>query len=198
MSSAQSDTRERILLTTWKLMEQRRGQGVRLEDVAHEARVSRQAVYLHFHSRSDLLIATARYLDERLELSKRIKEACAMDNGKLGIDAFVAFWASYIPEIYGLAKALLMARETDDAAAAAWTDRMQALYEGCKYVVQTAATQDMLDPTWTIETAADFFWAALAIPIWEHLTIERGWSQDQYCERMQRVIKRALLRAGIS
>jgi AcrR family transcriptional regulator len=194
MSSAQIDTRERILLATWKLMEQSRGQGVRLEDVARAARVSRQAVYLHFHSRSDLLIATARYLDERLELPRRIRQACEAGNGMLGIEAYVAFWAAYIPEIYGLAKALLLARETDDAAAAAWADRMQALYQGCFSVVQTIATEGKLDPSWTIEAAADYFWATLSISTWEQLTFERGWSQDQYCERMQWVIKRALLR----
>jgi AcrR family transcriptional regulator len=196
MSSAQIDTRERILLATWKLMEQSRGQGVRLEDVARAARVSRQAVYLHFHSRSDLLIATARYLDERLELPRRIQQACEAGNGMLGIEAYVAFWAAYIPEIYGLAKALLLARETDDAAAAAWADRMQALYQGCLSVVQTIATEGKLDPSWTIEAAADFFWATLSISTWEQLTFERGWSQDQHRERMQWVIKRALLREG--
>jgi AcrR family transcriptional regulator len=194
MSSAQIDTRERILLATWKLMEQSRGQGVRLEDVARAARVSRQAVYLHFHSRSDLLIATARYLDERLELPRRIQQACEAGNGMLGIEAYVAFWAAYIPEIYGLAKALLLARETDDAAAAAWADRMQALYQGCLSVVQTIATEGKLDPSWTIEAAADYFWATLSISTWEQLTFERGWSQDQYRERMQWIIKRALLR----
>jgi len=194
MSSTQIETRERILLATWKLMEQRRGQGVRLEDVAREAQVSRQAVYLHFHSRSDLLIATARYLDERLELPRRIQQACEASDGVLGIEAYVAFWAAYIPEIYGLGKGLLVARETDEAAAAAWADRMQALYEGCKYVVQTLARQGILDPVWTIEAAADFFWAVLSVPTWEDLTIERGWSQDQYRERMQWLIKRALLR----
>jgi len=88
----------------------------------------------------------------------------------------------------------LVARETDDDAAAAWADRMQALYEGCRYVVQTLASQGTLDSAWTIEAAADFFWAALSIPTWEQLTRERGWSQDQYRERMQWVIKRALLR----
>jgi len=177
-------------------MEQRRGQGVRLEDVARKAGVSRQAVYLHFHSRSDLLIATARYLDERLELPRRIQQACEAGNGMLGIEAYVAFWAAYIPEIYGLAKALLLARETDDAAAAAWADRMQALYQGCLSVVQTIATEGKLDPSWTIEAAADFFWSTLSISTWEQLTFERGWSQDQYRERMQWVIKRALLREG--
>jgi len=70
---------------------------------------------------------------------------------------------------------------------------MQALYDGCKYVIRTVAREELLAPTWTIEEAADFFWATLSIVTWENLTIERGWSQEQYCARMQWVIKRALL-----
>ncbi len=38
------------------------------------------------------------------------------------LDRSVEVWGNYIPEIYGLAKALLIARETDDATAAAWDD----------------------------------------------------------------------------
>src|SRR5438128_2174375 len=144
MLSPQIETRERILLATWKLMEQSRGQGVRLEDVARAARVSRQVVYLYFHFCSDLLIATARYLDERLELPWRIQQACEAGNGILGIEAYVVFWAAYIPEIYGLAKALLLARETDDAAAAAWADRMQALYQGCNMSFKTLPQRESL------------------------------------------------------
>ncbi len=194
MSSSQSETRERILRATWHLMEQRRGQGVRLEDVARAANVSRQAVYLHFSSRAELLIATAHYLDEQLGLRDRVQKALGANSGILLIDAYVEFWTNYLPEIYGLAKAFLTARETDDAAAAAWADRMHALYQGCRYVVRNVAREGMLAPPWTIEAAADFFWATLALETWEHLTIERGWSQDQYRERMQWVIKRALCR----
>ncbi len=193
MSSGQKDTRERILETTWHLLESRRGQGIRLEDIAQAAGVSRQAVYLHFGSRTELFIATARYVDEVLRLPERIKQACEADDCVVGIDAYVAFWGNYIPEIYQPAKALLAMRDTDEGAAAAWADRMQALYEGCVYLAQLAARDGLLAPAWTIETAAQFFWAMLAIEVWELLTIERGWSNAQYIERMQQMIKRALL-----
>jgi hypothetical protein len=46
---------------------------------------------------------------------------------------------------------------------------------------------------WTVETAADFFYATLSIPTWESLTIERGWSREEYIERVTLAIKRALL-----
>jgi AcrR family transcriptional regulator len=192
-----ADTRERILRATWRLLEERRGQNVRLEDVARAANVSRQAVYLHFGSRTTLFVATARYADESLHLMERMREACDAETGVIAIAAYVRFWADYVPDIYGLAKALLALRETDEAAAAAWDDRMAALREGCltilRQVNRDGAPAVPLASPWTVETAADYFYATLAIPTWESLTIERGWSREEYVERVTLAIKRALL-----
>jgi AcrR family transcriptional regulator len=196
MSRGQKDTREHILETTWRLLESHRGQSVRLEDIAHEAGVSRQAVYLHFGSRTELFIATARYVDEVLRLPERIEriqQACSTGGGVAGMREMVAFWGNYIPEIYGLAKALISMQETDEAAAAAWADQMEAFYQGCLLTLEQVAREGLLAPTWTLETAAEFFWAMLSIEIWERLTIERGWSNDQYIERMQWAAERAFL-----
>jgi AcrR family transcriptional regulator len=191
------DTRERILRATWRLLEERRGQSVRLEDVARAANVSRQAVYLHFGSRSTLFVETARYADESLKLMERIREACDAETGVVAIEAYVRFWASYAPDVYGLAKALLALRETDEAAAAAWQDRMAAFREGCltilRQVDRDGAPAISLAAPWTVETAADLFYATLSIPTWESLTIERGWSREEYIERVTLAIKRALL-----
>jgi AcrR family transcriptional regulator len=190
---AHADTRERILDVTLRLMEQRQGQGVRLEDVARAAGVSRQAVYLHFASRTELLVATARSLDTRLRLPERLERVVTARSGIERVEALTTLWAGYIPEIYGLAKALLVTRTTDEAAAAAWADRMAALHQGCRSVVQCLADEGVLAPPWTVTTAADYFWAALAIETWEHLTIDRGWTRDQYLQTMLRTIKQALL-----
>ena len=191
------DTRERILRATWRLLEERRGQSVRLEDVARAASVSRQAVYLHFGSRTTLFVETARYADESLKLIERIREACDAENGVVAIEAYVRFWAGYIPDIYGLAKALLLLCETDEAAAAAWNDRMTALREGCLTILRQVNREGRLAiplaSPWTVETAADYFYVALSIPTWESLTIERGWSREEYVERVTLALKRALL-----
>ena len=191
------DTRERILRATWRLLEERRGQNVRLEDVARAASVSRQAVYLHFGSRTTLFVETARYADKSLKLMERIREACDAETGVVAIEAYVRFWAGYVPDIYGLAKALLILRETDEAAAAAWNDRMTALRDGCLTILRQVDREGRLTiplaSPWTVETAADFFYATLSISTWESLIIERGWSSEAYTERVALAIKRALL-----
>ena len=70
MSSQDIETRTRILQASVRLLEAQRGQSVRMGDIAREAGISRQAVYLHFASRAELLEATTQYLDERLGLEK--------------------------------------------------------------------------------------------------------------------------------
>src|SRR5262249_18120680 len=171
------DTRERILRAAWRLLEERRGQNVRLEDVARAASVSRQAVYLHFGSRTTLFGETARYADAALQVMERIREACDAESGVVAIEAYVRFWASYAPDVYGLAKALLALRETDEAAAAAWQDRMAAFREGCltilRQVNRAGAPAIPLAVPWTVETAADLFYATLSIPTWESPMIEQ-------------------------
>jgi AcrR family transcriptional regulator len=194
MSSGDPETRVRILKETRRLMEERRGKDVRLEDIARAAGVSRQAVYLHFGSRSGLLIATARYLDEVLELRDRVKPYREAPNGIAALDAFVEFWGNYMPDIYGLAKALLTVRETDEAAADAWADRMAAVYQGCKIVVNRLFEENHLAPEWNREEAADFFFSLLSLLNWEYLTMERGWSNHQFIQRMQTVLKKTLVK----
>lgn len=119
MSSDELDTRTKILDATWHLMEQRRGQGVRMSDIAKAAGISRQAVYLHFESRTDLMIATTRYVDEVKGLNERLKAFHEAATGLELLDAIVDVWGNYIPEIYGIAKALISTQDTDEATAAA-------------------------------------------------------------------------------
>ena len=63
MSSEGPDTRTRILNAAWSLLESGRGAGVRMSDIAKEAGISRQALYLHFPNRADLLVATTQHVD---------------------------------------------------------------------------------------------------------------------------------------
>jgi AcrR family transcriptional regulator len=196
MSSGNPETRKRILDQTWRLMVERRGQGVWVDDIARAAKVSRQAVYLHFGSRADLLIATVRYVDEVLALDERLKKANAASSGAEILDALVEFWGNYIPEIYGLAKALLAVYETDQDAAAAWDDRMAALRQGCGNAVQCLQREGTLAAGWKPVEAAGLIWALLAIAVWENLTITCGWSTEQYIRRMQAVMRGTFIKVG--
>jgi AcrR family transcriptional regulator len=174
-------------------MEEKRGRDVRVEDIARAAGVSRQAVYLHFGSRAGLLIATTHYVDRVMGAEDRLKSVVAAQNGAETLDAYVEFWGNYIPMIYGLAKALLQARDTDEAAAAAWNDRMEALRQGCCLAIQRLDVDGMLAPGWTAKEAEDMLWSLLAIQVWEDLVLECGWPQEQYVVWMKVVLRGAFV-----
>lgn len=189
-----TETRTRILETTRRLVEERHGRGVRMGDVAGAAGVSRQAVYLHFGSRAELLVATARYLDEVLGLDERLRRFRAATEGVERLEAYVEFWGNYVPKVYGMARALMAERETDEDAAAAWDDRMGAVRTSCLNIIEALRRDGMLVRGWSCEEAADLLWTMLSVRNWEQLTIERGWSTKQYVGRMQELSKRTFVR----
>jgi AcrR family transcriptional regulator len=194
MSSGDPKTRTRILEATWRLMVERNGQGVRMRDVAEAAGVSRQAVYDHFGSRAELMVATARYGDEVRGLEKRLAGYRAATGGVERLEAFVEFWGNYIPEIYGIARALLAARETDKAVAAAWDDRMRVVQEACHDIVGRLRRDGRLAPGWSLDEAGEMLWTMLSIGNWENLTLERGWPVSLYVARMKELTRRAFVR----
>lgn len=193
MSSDKTDTRTRILAGTWKLMEQRQGKGVRMSDIAREAGISRQAVYLHFSSRTELMIATVQYVDEVKGLNERLKIFHAATTGIELLEICVEVWGNYIPEIYGIAKALLETRETDEAAAAAWNDCMSCLRDFSQEIIEALDRDETLSPDWSRGKAIEMLWTILSFHNWEQLTVECGWSTTQYVSWMKTLLKRTFV-----
>ena len=193
MSRADSDTRTRILQATWDLLEERRGQGVRMSDIAKRAGISRQALYLHFPTRTELLIATTHYLDDVKGTEARLAPSRAAETGIERLDAFIEAWAAYMPEIYGMAKAFLAMRDTDEAVAAAWDQRMQDMREGCEAAIAALKRDQMLSPAYAPKQATDILWTLLSIRNWEQWTLRCGWSQKRYVTTMKSMARRLLV-----
>ena len=193
MSSEITETRTRILEATVRMLEEHGGRGVRMGDIAKAAGISRQAVYLHFASRAELLVAATRYLDDVLDVDRRLAPSRAATSGVERLALYIECWGQYIPEIYGVAKALLLAQDTDDAAAVAWKDRMLAMRDGCRAAIDALQTDGTLASAWTPERATDTLWTMLLVPNWEHLTAECGWSTQEYVRWMKTVAKRTFV-----
>ncbi len=153
-------------------------------DIAKATGISRQAVYLHFKSRTELLVAATRYVDEKLDVDSRLAPSRAAATGIERLRLYIECWGNYIPEIYGVGKALMTARDTDEAAAAAWQDRMLAMRDGCRAAIDALYADGTLAPGWTRPKATDALWTLLLVPTWENLTIECGWSTKQYVRFM--------------
>ena len=184
MSRKTEQTRKRILETTVKILEDSGGSGVRMGDIAKATGISRQAVYLHFKSRTELLVAATRFIDEKLDVDARLSPSRTATSGEQRLHLYIEFWGHYIPEIYSVGKALMVAQETDEAAAAAWQGRMHAMRDGCRAAIDALFADQQLAAGWTRPKATDALWTLLLVPTWENLTIECGWSTDQYVRFM--------------
>ena len=189
MSRENLDTRSKILQATWRLMEEQRGHGVRMSDIAKAVGISRQALYLHFPARAHLLVSTTRHIDQVLGVEARLEPSRNAATGVERLNAFIAFWGGYLPQIYGVAKALLSMRETDDAAASAWDDRMSAVRQGCEAAIEALHRDQKLSDDWSVEAGTDMLWTMLSVRNWEQLTVERGWTTSDYVEGMQRLAR---------
>ena len=151
-----------------------------MSDIAKAVGISRQAIYLHFPKRADLLIASTRHLDEVMDADGRLAKSRSAKSGVERLDAYIDAWGNYIPEIYGVAKALLAMKDTDEEASMAWRDRMQAMREGCDAAVSHLKRDGNLTKTLTQKQAVDWLWTMLSVRNWEQLTVECGWTQAQY------------------
>lgn len=179
---------------TRELIEESRGEAVRMQDIAQAAGVSRQALYLHFDSRADLMVATVQYVDRSGGLMERTQHVRDEEDSRVAIGLFIDVWAKYIPTIYPMAKQLLILRETDEGAAAAWQDRMESLRNGaCRYLIERLEQEGHLDRKWQTETAIDILWTLISIQAWESLVIARGWSDEHYAKRMKQIIEDVLI-----
>jgi AcrR family transcriptional regulator len=198
MSSDNSTTRDRILKATLELLEASQGRGVRMTDIAKQAGITRQALYLHFGTRAELLIAATHYLDEIKGSDERLVPSRTAQSGIERLDAFIEAWGSYIPDIYGIARALLAMKDTDDAAAKAWDERMQDMRQGCEAAISALARDNMLSPGYSPDQATDILWTMLSVRNWEQLTIECGWSQARYIETVSSLARRIFVVDGTS
>ena len=190
MSSAQ--TKIRILETTWKVLETRIDKN-RMSDIAKAVGISRQALYLHYPTRAELLIATTKHIDTVKKVDQRLELSRAAGSGLERLHFFIKAWGGYIPEIHGMSVALRNMRKNDKAAAEAWDDRMQAVRHGCQAAVRALAKDGKLRSDLTEQVATDILWTLLTVENWEKLVLDCAWSQSAYEDKMIELTETALL-----
>lgn len=190
-SDRSRSTREAILAATADLLTEL-GAGVTLEEIAERAGVSRQALYLHFGSRTGLMIAAAEHIDEQGPLGRLLDDVFEAPTGLDALDAIVALHAEYYPAIHQIAAIFMAGKYEDDALRAAWDDRMKSRYRLYHEVVQRLHRERMLSSAWDVGSATDILWSITSWELWEQLTLERGWPEGDYSSRLRTVLRRVL------
>lgn len=168
----------------------------RMSDIAKATGISRQALYLHFTSRTDLLVETTRYQDDLLDVNARLAPSRNAATGRARLDAFVTAWGSHIPQVWSLARPLLTLAATEPEAATAMDQRMADVREGFDAalgaIIEDGDLPEGIDST----AATDLIATLMSIPNWESLTQDLGWSQQRYIAVMRAMARTALLGEG--
>lgn len=191
MGSTGSSTQTHILEAAWRLFEERQRADVRLEEVAHAAGVSRQAIYLHFKGRTELLEAVIAHVQATLGGQARLAEVDAAPSGVEALHALVVFSACYTPKMYPFAVALDRARAHDEDAERAWVGRMQSRLQRAERIAARLAADGHLEVE--VQEAADVIWTLTSLSTWEHLVRDRQWSAGRFVEWVVRALTDALL-----
>ena len=195
MSSNLNSTRRKILSAAWALLEAQEPGKVRLGDIAKRAGISRQALYLHFANRADLLVETARYIDAEKDIDGRLAASRKATSGRERLRACCNAWAEYLPEIQGVGRAFMAMEHSDKDARAAWADRMGALREGCAAAVAALSEDADLSVALSPAEATDVLWTLMSLRNWLQLTQQCGWTQSRYQEWLVDSAERLLLKS---
>jgi AcrR family transcriptional regulator len=186
-------TRAAVLDAAWQLLEEGGAEQATMGAIAERAGVSRRALYLHFASRAELLLALHEHVDEQLDLAASIETVVAAPDAVSALGEFAAHLARYHPKILAIDLALLRAKDDDPDVAALVDQGMQAWHEACRSIAHRLADEQRLADPWTPDTAADLIWSFMFPETLERLTLDRGWSTERYGDLLATVLRRTLL-----
>lgn len=186
-------TRMAALDAAWQLLEEAGPEHATMGAVAERAGVSRRALYLHFASRAELLLALHEHVDQQLDLDASIRPVLDAPDAVTALEEFAAHLARYHPRIMTIDLAVLRARDEDPDVAALVERGERDWLEACRRLVGRLEDEGRLAEPWTVETAADLLWSLMFPEALERLTVGRGWPAERYGELLAVLLRRTLV-----
>jgi AcrR family transcriptional regulator len=162
--------------------------GFTMAQIARKAKISRQALYLHFADRAELLDALVKYADEQRGLVAAIQRILDAPTAREAINRMVSLQALQNPRIWGIALAFEAVRRTDKAAQRSWQRRQARRLEACRTLIKRLRREGELRSALTIAEAADLLYVITSLRMWEDLVLVRGWTADEYQKRVTRLL----------
>ena len=180
-SSGRAETRTQILEAARAMFEEHGYYGAGLGAVAKKAGVSRQAIYLHFPSKVELLTALHLHIfDTDVVPALRRYPITDATSGLDALDATIAADVEIIAKVWRIHESLMLARRQHPEVDQTLLPREEEHYEGLLDVTRRLERDGALPPTISVDLFADMLWGLLNIGTFRNLVIERGWSLDQY------------------
>ena len=180
-SSGRLQTRIQILEAARAMFEELGYYGAGLEAVAKKAGVSRQAIYLHFPSKAELLTALHLHVFDT-DVVPALRRHAITDamTGLDVLDATIAADVEIVSRVWRIHESLTMARRQHSEVDQTLLPREEEHYDGLLDVGCRLERDGALPPTIPVGLFADMLWGLMNLGTFRNLVIERGWSLDQY------------------
>ncbi len=191
------DTRSRILEFAWARIAAQGNAAISLVDLAREAEVSRQTLYMLFGSRAGLLLAMVDYRDAQSAVVLRMARARERMTPREAFEPYLRAWFEYLPQVLPVARALASEIDAGDLDAhAAWDSRMKKLRGGFLQMTRALHDAGALRAGWTPAAAADWMFSLTHVDTWQHLVVEAHWKPKEAIDRIIATLRETLLAGG--
>ena len=157
-----------------------RGASLTMAEVAAQAGVSRQAVYLHYADRTALLMALAHHVDQARGLAAKLSAIDRAPSARAAVAAMVTLQAGDNPGLWPVARIVESLRQDDASVEAVWQNRLTRWRDTCRTVAERFQEEGALAPHLSLDAAADLLSTLTSPRLWEELVIGCGWSAERY------------------
>lgn len=181
MSSGRPDTRHAILRAARELFEAQGYFGAGLEAVAKKAGFSRQAIYLHFASKADLLTALHLHVYETdVVPAVQRHPIWTAPSALQALDASTAADAEVLAKVWRIHEALVLARRHHPEVDETLRPREAERYDELVRLGRWLRKEGHLPAGMRVNTFADVYWGLASTGTFVNLVVERGWSVERF------------------
>ena len=191
-AQAAEETRLSIIEAARRLLSDASYHDVSLDELAGEAGVSRQTIYVQFGSKRGVLQGLAEHIERETYGQGMLAGVAGVSDPvrtiRGGLNDLMAF--------FGLNADLLRTfhaqAATDPDFGAVWQDRQQERWEAIHYLVEWAARDSRLAPEWDVEEATDWLWSLTNFQRYDEMVMQRGWSPERLIHHLEKAVDAVL------
>ena len=192
-------TRLRVIDAAKRLFVEQGYPGTTLEHVADSAEVALPSLYRMFGSKRALLTAVLETSfvgdDEPVSFGERpgVQDALAEPDPSKLLDAFAAIATDFMDRSSAMLHVLATAAQVDADAADVLAEIRRQRHTGQSRIVAALVDRGALDPSLDPAQACDFVYMLWSPDTHRTLTVDRGWTPQQYQAWLARALRRTLL-----
>lgn len=182
-------TRAALLKAARELLEEKGFDALTMAAVGDRAAVTRRAVYLHFDTRTELVMALYDYVGEQEGLAESLARVWAARDSLAALDQWARHIAYYTPKVLRVDREVARIEGSDPDAARHRKFAISNQRANVRRLVRWLADEGRLAEGWSVDQAVDMVWALASPEIVERLHGIRRWPLKRMHERLAATLR---------